>query len=102
MVAKILFALTKIATYCMIARMTNITPQSCRAGRALLNWSQTKLAENSNLSMTTIRDYESGRRVPGINNLAAMQRAMEDRGVRFIADCTEIGALISLEKSCHG
>lgn len=77
--------------------MTNITPQSCRAGRALLNWSQTKLAEKSNLSMTTIRDYESGRRVPGINNLAAMQRAMENAGVTFIACDAEIGATVRKE-----
>lgn len=74
--------------------MTTITPESCRAGRALLDWSQSKLAEESNLSLTTIRDYEAGRRVPGPNNLAAMQWAMEANGVRFIADGGELGAVV--------
>lgn len=55
-----------------------------RAARGLLNWSQTQLANASNLSESTIRDFEKGRRIPAINNLAAIKRALEGAGVQFL------------------
>jgi transcriptional regulator with XRE-family HTH domain len=61
-----------------------MTPDQSRAARGLLDWSQAELAARSNLSESTIRDFEKGRRVPSINNLAAMRRALEDAGVAFI------------------
>lgn len=61
-----------------------ITPEQSRAARGLLDWSQFKLGELSNLSESTIRDFEKGRRVPGINNLAAIRLAFENAGVEFI------------------
>ncbi|KRB61387.1 XRE family transcriptional regulator [Rhizobium sp. Root708] len=67
-----------------------MTPAQSRAARGLLDWSQTALAQSSNLSESTVRDFEKGRRVPSINNLTAMQRAMEDAGVIFQDD----GAMI--------
>jgi transcriptional regulator with XRE-family HTH domain len=42
------------------------------------------LAARSNLSQSTIRDFEKSRRVPSINNLAAIRRALEAAGVEFI------------------
>jgi len=50
----------------------------------LLDWSQAELAARSNLSESTIRDFEKGRRIPSINNLAAIRRALEAAGVEFI------------------
>lgn len=50
----------------------------------MLGLSQGELARLSNLSESTIRDFEKGRRVPGVNNLAAVQRALEAAGVQFI------------------
>jgi transcriptional regulator with XRE-family HTH domain len=50
----------------------------------LLDWSQAELAARSNLSESTIRDFEKGRRIPSINNLAAVRRALEAAGVEFI------------------
>jgi hypothetical protein len=38
------------------------------------------------LSESTIRDFEKGRRVPSVNNLAAVKRALEAAGVEFIAE----------------
>jgi len=61
-----------------------MTPDQSRAARGLLDWSQAELAARSNLSESTIRDFEKGRRVPSINNLAAMRRALEVAGVQFI------------------
>ena len=61
-----------------------MTPDQSRAARGLLDWSQAELAAQSNLSESTVRDFEKGRRVPSINNLAAIRRALEAAGVEFI------------------
>jgi transcriptional regulator with XRE-family HTH domain len=60
-----------------------MTPAQSRAARGLIDWSQTELAARSNLSESTIRDFEKGRRLPSPNNLAAIQRALEAAGVEF-------------------
>ncbi|MBX8812124.1 helix-turn-helix transcriptional regulator [Ochrobactrum sp. MR34] len=71
-----------------------------RAARGLLNWSQTQLATASNLSESTIRDFEKGRRTPAINNLAAIKRALEDAGVQFLKHGeVASGAGVSLKAS---
>ncbi|WP_095082013.1 helix-turn-helix domain-containing protein [Mesorhizobium sophorae] len=64
----------------------SMTPSQSRAARGLLDWSQQELAGRSNLSESTIRDFEKGRRVPSINNLAAVRTALESAGVEFIAE----------------
>jgi transcriptional regulator with XRE-family HTH domain len=61
-----------------------LSPAQSRAARALLDWSQAELAERSNLSESTVRDFEKGRRLPTINNLAALRHALESAGVIFI------------------
>lgn len=61
-----------------------MTPAQSRAARGLVDWSQTALARASNLSESTIRDFEKGRRVPSVNNLAAIKRALEVEGVIFL------------------
>lgn len=66
--------------------MSAITPPQSRAARGLVDWSQADLASRSNLSESTIRDFEKGRRTPGPNNLAAIRSALEAAGVEFIAE----------------
>ncbi len=61
-----------------------MTSSTCRAARGLLDWSQAELAKRSNLGTSTIKDFEAKRRIPAINNLAAIQRALEAAGVEFI------------------
>ena len=63
-----------------------LTPAQSRAARALLDWSQDALAAASHLGLSTIRDFEKGRRVPSHNNLAAIVRALEAAGVQFIPE----------------
>ncbi len=45
---------------------------------------QTELASRSYLSESTIRSFEKGRKMPTRNNLAAVQRALEEAGIEFI------------------
>jgi transcriptional regulator with XRE-family HTH domain len=61
-----------------------MTPAQSRAARGLVDWSQSDLGDRSNLSESTVRDFEKGRRIPGPNNLAAMRAALEAEGVLFI------------------
>ncbi|RAI00135.1 transcriptional regulator [Acuticoccus sediminis] len=63
-----------------------MTPAQSRGARGLIGLTQAELARRSNLSESTIRDFEKGRRLPSINNLVAIQRALEDAGVEFIAE----------------
>jgi transcriptional regulator with XRE-family HTH domain len=59
-------------------------PAQCRAGRALVNWTQPHLAEAAGVSPSTLRDFESGKRVPIANNLAAIRSALEAAGITFL------------------
>jgi transcriptional regulator with XRE-family HTH domain len=61
----------------------SLTPEQSRAARGLLDWSQAQLASQSNLSESTVRDFEKGRRIPSVNNLTAIQKALEAVGVEF-------------------
>lgn len=63
-----------------------ITKEQSRAARGLMDWSQSYLAEKANLGESTVRDFEKGRRVPSINNLAAIRAALEAAGVEFIPE----------------
>ena len=76
----------------------NITPAQSRAARGLLDWSQSELGNRSNLSESTIRDFEKGRRTPSPNNLAAIRAALEAAGVIFVEENGE-GPGVRLRKS---
>jgi transcriptional regulator with XRE-family HTH domain len=61
-----------------------ISPAQCRAARALLNWTQHQLADRSGLGFSTIRDFEKGRHVPYATNLAIIEQALTEAGVKFL------------------
>jgi transcriptional regulator with XRE-family HTH domain len=75
-----------------------VTPSQSRAARALINWSQPQLAEASGVSVSTIRDFETGKRTPIGNNLAALQRALESAGIIFVDENGE-GPGVRLRKN---
>lgn len=61
-----------------------ITPAQSRAARALLDWTQEDLAKAAHLGLSTIRDFEKGRRTPTHNNLLGIKIALESAGIIFI------------------
>ena len=58
-----------------------LAPKQSRAARGWLDWSQEQLAERANVALSTVRDFEKGRRTPISNNLTAMRAALEGAGV---------------------
>jgi predicted transcriptional regulator len=64
--------------------MADMRSEHIRAARAWLGWQQVELAARSKVSLSTVRDFEKGRHTPIANNIAAMQKAIEDAGVRFL------------------
>jgi len=63
--------------------MSAITPEQVRAGRGWLGWTQDDLAKRASVGLSTVRDFENGKRTPIPNNLAALQRALEEAGIGF-------------------
>jgi len=78
--------------------MDDLSPATCRAGRALLDWSQAQLAEAARVGLSTVRNFEATRSVPVTNNLDAIRRALESAGVAFIPE-NGGGAGVRLRKS---
>ncbi len=61
-----------------------MTPEQCRAARGWLNWTQADLATRAGTALSTVKDFEGGRRVPIANNLAAIRAALEGTGIGFV------------------
>jgi ribosome-binding protein aMBF1 (putative translation factor) len=76
-----------------------MTPEQCRAARGWLDWSQDDLASAANVSLSTVRDFEKGRRVPIANNLAAMKAALEAKGIEFVENDETSGLTVLKETS---
>lgn len=66
--------------------MSELTPEQSRAARGLLNWSQARLGGKANLSESTIRDFEKGRRTPLGSKPRIIRAALEAAGVVFLSN----------------
>ena len=63
-----------------------VTPEQCRAGRALLAWSQQQLAAKARVAIVTVQQLEAGIGQPRWATLDVIRRALETAGVEFIAE----------------
>jgi ribosome-binding protein aMBF1 (putative translation factor) len=61
-----------------------MSPEQSRAARGWLGWSQTELAKRASVSLSTVRDFETGHRTPIANNVSALRRAVEEAGVNLL------------------
>jgi DNA-binding transcriptional regulator YiaG len=70
-----------------------MSPEQSRAARGWLGWTQQDLADRAHVGLSTVRDFEAGRRQPIANNLDALKRVIEEAGVRLLyrADGTPEG-----------
>lgn len=57
-----------------------VSPDQCRAARALLGWSVAELAAQSALGTATIKRFEAGQ-VVNILSVTAIERAIADAGL---------------------
>jgi transcriptional regulator with XRE-family HTH domain len=61
-----------------------MTPAQSRAARALLEMNQSDLAQSAGLGLSTIVDYEKGRRQVSQAAVIAIEEAFERAGIDFI------------------
>ena len=60
-----------------------LTPEQSKTARGWLHWTQEALLAEAEVSLSTVRDFEKGRRVPVRHNLLAIRRALEQSGIVF-------------------
>lgn len=60
-----------------------LSPEQCRAARGWLSWSQEDLSKRASVGLSTLKDFESGKRSPMRNNLDAIRHAIEAAGIRL-------------------
>lgn len=61
------------------------SPAQCRAARAILDMTQTRLAELASLGLSTVVDFEKSRRAVSSEAIDALRKALEKAGIQFIA-----------------
>ncbi|OHV26598.1 XRE family transcriptional regulator [Rhizobium sp. RMa-01] len=74
-------------------------PKQSRAARALLNWTQPRLAAAANLGLSTIVDFEKERRQVSDEASAAIHSALENEGIEFLSGQGGVGVRLSTCKS---
>jgi transcriptional regulator with XRE-family HTH domain len=69
-----------------IDAVSQLLPETCRAARGLLNWTQEALARAAGVCRSTIRDFEQGRHVLQRAKQDAIMNAFSDAGVELLGD----------------
>jgi transcriptional regulator with XRE-family HTH domain len=59
------------------------TNKTCRAARALLEWSQIALARKAGVGVSTVINFEKDHHKTEPENVAALQGAFEAAGIEF-------------------
>ena len=63
-----------------------MTPEQCKAARAMLDMAQSQLAAASGVAESTIIPFEKGQRKPHLTTVSKLQSALETAGVEFIPE----------------
>ena len=66
----------------------------CQGARGLLGISRGELAALSRVSVTTIAEFETGKRRPYDRTLEALREALERQGIEFVDDPDKPGVLL--------
>jgi len=82
----------------MIGSADSISAAQCRAGRALIEWNQDRLAESARVARPTVADFERNTRFPTRANLISIISALEAAGVEFIGEEDGGGAGVRLRR----
>jgi len=61
-----------------------MTPAQCRAARALLDWTQVKLADAAGVGVSIVTSFERSWRCNYPDKIQAIQGAVESAGIEFI------------------
>jgi len=72
----------------------SLLPAQCRMARAALQWSLDEAAKAAGVSYRTIFRLENEKRDIQPEKVAAMRRAFEAAGVRFLDQGTDRGAVV--------
>ena len=78
-----------------------MTPAQCRGARALLDLTQPELSQAAGLGLSTIVDFERGRRRLTPETIAVIKQALEKAGAEFIEE-NGGGAGVRLRKYRRG
>ena len=73
-----------------------VIPSQIRAGRALLDWSQTMLAEAASIPLSAVKAFESERPGKTLSASVPMREALERGGVVFLAGTAHDGPGVRL------
>lgn len=65
---------------------TALTSAQCRAGRALIEWSQAQLSQSAAIDIQTISDFEKRLRKADETTRRRLRATLEAAGVVFIAE----------------
>jgi transcriptional regulator with XRE-family HTH domain len=71
-----------------------LRPTQCRAARALLGWSQNKLAELSGVKLLALRRFENGHSDPRASTRDAIEQALIDAGIELTETADTIGVTL--------
>jgi transcriptional regulator with XRE-family HTH domain len=63
-----------------------LTPEQCRAARAILGWSRDDLARRSKVSAGTVVAFETGGSDAKVSTLQKLRKAFTDAGIVMIED----------------
>lgn len=81
-----------------------ITADQIRAGRGLINWSQTDLAHRTGLAVPTIANIELGKQIPGKGTIEKIIAAFTAGGIKFTENegVEKIRGLLTAYHGEHG